>query len=151
MVGAACPLTPPGPTYCWRRLTIVEIGDNTSAQFGDSDRIRRVSSLATARDAIRKSDAMIYAVGIGTRAGAPVNTGLLADLTKEAGGYVEPLRRPSEILAAIVRICDDLQSQYMLAFEPTHVDGQYHPIRVRATDARLKVRARAGYVAPSGR
>jgi VWFA-related protein len=125
-----------------------EIGDPT-AQFGESDRTRRKLSIAAARDAIRKSDAMLYAIGIGTRAGLPVNTALLEDLTKEAGGYAEPLRNPSEILAAVARICDDLRSQYILAFEPAHADGKYHLIRVRTRGRDLKVRARAGYVAPS--
>ena len=96
---------------------------------------------------MRRSDAVLYAIGIGTGSGVPVNINLLDGLTKESGGYTEPLRSPSEIAAAIARICDDLQSQYLLTFEPTHADGKYHPIRVRTKDTRLNVRTRAGYVA----
>ncbi len=78
-----------------------------------------------------------------------VDTALLEGLTTESGGYVEPLRDPSAIAAAVARICDELQSQYLLAFEPASADGRYHPIRVRTKDTRLRVRARAGYIAPS--
>jgi len=82
----------------------------------------RISTYAI-RGRLRRTSC--YAIGIGTRAGAPVNTRLLEDLTKEGGGYVESLRNPSDILAAVARICDDLQSQYILAFEPAHADGKY--------------------------
>ena len=36
-----------------------------------------------------------------------------------------------------------------LAFEPGRADGEFHAIRVRTKDARLRVRARAGYIASS--
>ncbi len=84
---------------------------------------------------------------MGTRKGAAVDQVLLESLTTESGGYVEPLRDPAEISAAVTRICDDLQSQYLLAFESGPADGKYHGIRVRTKDRRLRVRARAGYVA----
>ena len=99
---------------------------------------------------MRGSDAVLYAIGVGTRSGVSVDVNMLDGLTKESGGYTEPLRSPSEISAAVARICDDLESQYLLTFEPAHADGKYHRIRVRTKDTRLRVRTRAGYVAPSG-
>ena len=110
----------------------------------------RLQIINGARDVVRRSDAMLYAIGMGTRRGVPVDSGLLDDLTKASGGYAELLRNPSEIAAAVARICDDLQSQYLLAFEPGPADGSYHAIRVRTKDTRLRVRARAGYMAPGG-
>ena len=92
-----------------------------------------------ARNALRRSDAKLYAIGIGTRSGVPVDINLLDGLTKGSGGYTEPLRRPSEIAAAVAGICDDLQSQYLLTFEPAHADGKYHPISLRTKNTRLKV------------
>ena len=89
----------------------------------------------------------LYAIGIGRRKGEPVDTVLLEGLTTESGGYVEALRDPTEIPAAVARILDDLQSQYLLAIGPGQADGKYHSIQVRTTDRRLRVRARAGYVA----
>ena len=119
------------------------------ARLGQSQQTQRQKIIDSTKVDVRKSGALLYAIGIGTRRGAPVNTVLLESLTTESGGYVEPLRDPAEISAAVVRICDDLQSQYLLAFEPGPTDGSYHAIRVRTKDRQLRVRARAGYVAPS--
>ena len=78
-------------------------------------------------------------------------------LTTESGGYVEALRDPIEIPAAVARICDDLQSQYLLAIARGQADGKYHSIQVRTKDRRLRVRARGlrgaarvNQVAPGG-
>ena len=120
------------------------------AGTNDFRRARRELVIEGSRNAVRRSDAVLYAVGIGTRRGVPVDTNLLDDLTKESGGYAEPVRSPSEIASAVARICDDLQSQYLLTFEPAHADGKYHPIRVSTKDTRLKVRTRAGYVSAPG-
>ena len=89
----------------------------------------------------------MYAIGMGTRTGAPVDVATLERLTTDTGGYVEPLRDPSEISAAVARICDELQSQYVLGFEPAAADGLFHAISVTLKDNRLTARARAGYVA----
>lgn len=123
-----------------------DIGD-LNAHFGDSQRTRRRIIVEGSRNVVRRSDAVMYAIGIGTRGGVPVDTTLLDGLTKESGGSTEPLRDPSEIAAAVARICDDLQSQYLLTFDPAHADGKYHPIRVTTKDTRMRVRTRAGYVA----
>jgi len=123
------------------------IGDQT-ASGGQWGQAIRTQVIGAAKAAVRKSEAMAYAIGMGTRRGVPVDVALLDNLTKESGGYAEPLRDPAEISAAVARICDDLQSQYLLAFETGNADGQFHAIRVRTRDSRLKVRARAGYVAP---
>jgi von Willebrand factor type A domain len=76
---------------------------------------------------------------------------ILETLTVNSGGYVEAISDPAEITAAVVRIFDELQTQYMLAFEPAHADGQYHEISVTTKNRDLRVRARAGYAAPGGR
>ena len=128
-----------------------EIGSRIENTMGESRRrLLREVAIQGARDAVRKSDAVLYAIGIGTRSGVPVDINLLEGLTRESGGYTEPLRSPSQIAGAVERICDELQSQYVLTFEPGHNDGKYHQIRVRTKDTRLKVRARAGYTAAVG-
>jgi Ca-activated chloride channel family protein len=124
--------------------------DDVGDIISESRRTRRRLAVEGSRNAVRRSDAVLYAIGIGTRGGVPVDTAVLDGLTKESGGYTEPLRNPSEIAAAVARICDDLQSQYLLTFDPAHADGKYHPIRVTTKDSRVKVRTRAGYVAAPG-
>jgi Ca-activated chloride channel family protein len=109
--------------------------------------LQREAAIVAAKTAIRGSGGALYAVGIGTRKGAPVDSATLERLTLDTGGYVEPLREPSEISAAVARICDDLQSQYVLTFEPAHADGKFHSISIKLKDTRHRVRARAGYQA----
>lgn len=108
----------------------------------------RDSAVSATKHVVTQSGAALYAVGMGTRKGAYVDVINLESLTGDSGGYVEPISDPSEISAAIARICDELQSQYLLAFEPAHADGRYHQISVATKNRDLRVRARAGYVAP---
>ena len=54
-------------------------------------------AIDAARDAVRRSDAVLYAIGIGTRRGVPVDTTVLDSLAKESGGYTELLRRPFNV------------------------------------------------------
>ena len=109
--------------------------------------MRRSAAAVQSKTAVSESGALMYAIGMGTRTGAPVDVAILERLTTDTGGYVEPLRDPSEISAAVARICDELQSQYVLGFEPAPADGIFHAISVKLKDNRLKARARAGYVA----
>ena len=102
---------------------------------------------AESRNALNESGALLYAIGMGTRKGAKVDQATLEELTKNSGGYVEPLLDAADISTAVARICDDLQAQYLLAFEPARADGQFHKISVRVKGSRANVRARAGYVA----
>jgi VWFA-related protein len=62
-----------------------EIGDLT-AHFGDSQRTQQRAVIEGSRIAVRRSDAVLYAIGIGTRRGVPVDTNMLDGLTKESGG-----------------------------------------------------------------
>ena len=136
----AAPGLPPSEAY------EIDSFEQRVAGTNDFRRARRELVIEGSRNAVRRSDAALYAIGIGTRRGVPVDTNLLDRLTKETGGYTEPVRSPSEIASAVARICDDLQSQYLLTFEPAHADGKYRPIRVSTKDTRLKVRTRAGYL-----
>ncbi len=74
-----------------------DIGDIIS----ESRRTRRRLAIEGSRNAVRRSDAVLYAIGIGTRRGVPVDADLLGGLTKESGGYAEPLR--STPMASTIR------------------------------------------------
>ncbi len=137
----------PGVTPAYHTSDIGPPGHDSLTIMGESPETLRQRRISTTKSAVRRSDVTLYAIGMGTRKGAPVDKVLLESLTTESGGYVETLRDPAEISAAVTRICDDLQSQYLLAFESGPADGKYHGIRVRTKDRRLRVRARAGYVA----
>jgi hypothetical protein len=99
-----------------------------------------------ATDAITKSEAALYAIGLGPDPQL-MNLSLLETLTVDSGGYVELPSGLADLSAAIARVCDELQSQYLLGFEPVRADGQVHPIKVTVKKSGVNVRARAGYVA----
>jgi VWFA-related protein len=128
--------------------SIAPPGHEPLAIMGESRETLRQRRISTAKNAVRRSGATLYVIGIGSHKGVRVDTMLLDALTTESGGYVEPLRDPSEIPAAVARICDDLQSQYLLTFAPGRPDGKYHSIKVTTKDRRWRVRTRAGYAAP---
>ena len=81
-------------------------------------------AIGAAQRAVTNSGAAVYAIGMGTGKGAYVDLENLETLTANSGGYVEAISDPSEISAAVARMFDELQSQYMLAFEPAHADGK---------------------------
>jgi Ca-activated chloride channel homolog len=107
----------------------------------------RDTAVGAAKRVVQNSGAALYAIGMGTGKGAYVDVINLESLTADSGGYVEAINEPSEITSAVARIFDELQSQYMLAFEPARADGKYHDISVTTTNRDLRVRARAGYEA----
>jgi VWFA-related protein len=110
-------------------------------------RALRDAAVAGAQGGIYKSGVALYAIGMGTGKGAYVDLTNLQTLTGESGGYVEAIDEPSEISAAVARVFDELQSQYILAFESAHADGKHHDISVTVKNPDLRVRARTGYTA----
>jgi Ca-activated chloride channel homolog len=111
----------------------------------------RDAAVGGAQRVVNASGAAVYAIGMGTGKGAYVDLINLETLTADSGGYVEDISEPSEITAAVSRIFDELQTQYMLAFEPVQSDGKYHEIQVTMKNRDLRVRARAGYQAAEAR
>ena len=107
----------------------------------------RDAEIGATQRAVTNSGAAVYAIGMGTGKGAYVDLENLELLTANSGGYVEDINDPAEISAAVARICDELQSQYLLGFEPARADGNFHAISVKVKDNRLSSRARAGYIA----
>ena len=111
----------------------------------------RGRAVGAAQSAVKKSGAALYTIGMGTGKGAFVDIENLQTLTGDSGGYVEAINDPADISAAVGRMFDELQSQYLIAFEPAHADGKYHDIEVTTTNRELRVRARAGYQAAESR
>jgi len=115
------------------------------AEINSRQQALRDAAVGGAQSVIKKSGASLYAIGMGTGKGAYVDVENLEILTADSGGYVEAISEPSKISAAVARMFDELQSQYMLAFEPSRADGKYHEITVTTRNRDLRVRARAGY------
>jgi VWFA-related protein len=104
------------------------------------------------RPALVRSDAFVYAIAIDTPEPQPiaqrVSVDTLNEITGQSGGRTEIVRATADIEQATRSIAEELNHQYLLGYSSPHPgDGQYHSIRVRATNPSYRVRARAGYVA----
>jgi len=76
--------------------------------------------------------------------------GPLSDLAAWTGGHVFVASTPAARSAAARQIVDELQHQYLIAFESSGASG-WHPLVVRARNKDLTVRARSGYIAGQSR
>jgi VWFA-related protein len=101
----------------------------------------------------RRSDAIIYTIGIYDRDDPDRNPGSLKQLAKATGGAAFLPESVKNIVQICERIARDIRNQYTITYIPTNInyDGKYRVIQLkaRAPDrGRLMVRARAGYYAP---
>lgn len=128
-------------------VVVISDGSDTASDIG----------LGEVRQALRRSDAFVYAVAIDAPEARPindrVNTRALREITGESGGYTEVIRDSPDLAAATERIAEELNHQYTLGYSPDHpLDGRYHRIRVQVTSpGAFQVRARRGYVATRDR
>jgi Ca-activated chloride channel homolog len=101
-------------------------------------------------DRIRRSEALIYAIGIDlpNRYGHdPLDHAALRQLTDPTGGFTEIVHADADAVTAAERIAAELRHQYLLGFVPAHPDdGRFHRVRVTVT-CPCQVRARAGFIA----
>jgi VWFA-related protein len=113
------------------------------------------ASDATVRDvkmALLQSDAFVYAIAIDPPAqraiNRAVNPSALSEITDGSGGHTELVHASADLQSATAIIADELNKQYLLGYSSSRApDGKYHSIRVRARDAKFRIRARNGYIA----
>lgn len=101
----------------------------------------------------KKSEAIIYTIGIFDPADPDRNPGSLKQFAKATGGEAFLPQSVKDTTAICERIARDIRSQYTLTYEPTSLkyDGNYRTIQVKAktpNGGQLYVRTRAGYYAP---
>ncbi len=110
-------------------------------------------SLGDARDALRRTDAFVYAVAIDAEGelraqSRRVNASALREITGPSGGYTEVVRSAADVGPATERIARELNSQYTLGYTtPRAPDGSWRAIRVHMKDSAQIARARRGYYA----
>ena len=67
-------------------------------------------------------------------------------LTGGTGGTVFPFTKAKALEGAIMKLGDELHSQYVVSFAPDPADEGYHVLEFRVTrKGNFQVRARAGY------
>jgi VWFA-related protein len=71
-------------------------------------------------------------------------TAVLAQMAEETGG--DFFHHNNDLNAGFARLVEEPVS-YTLAFAPTNLDGKFHKLQVRLTDAKGTVQARRGYFA----
>jgi VWFA-related protein len=125
------------------RAALVVISDGRDTA---SDR-----TLQEAREAIRRTDAFVYAIAIDeadSRESTRVNPDALRDITGPSGGYTEVVREAADLGPATERIANELNHQYTLGYSASRPpDGTWRNIRVRVRTHDYRTRARRGYFA----
>jgi VWFA-related protein len=127
-----------------RAIILLTDGEDTSSQVKMHDAIQQA----------QKTDAFIYAVGIGDSYSFGVDQGSLKKIASETGGRAYFPRNERELREAFVQIQTDLREQYLVAYSPSNKsrDGSYRHIEIQVVDPdtqkeKLKLNYRPGYFA----
>ena len=127
-----------------RALSLLTDGVDTSSRMKMHDAIDRA----------QKSDALIYAIGIGDRYSFNVNEGDLRKIAEKTGGRAYFPRHERDLRDAFTQIQRDLREQYLVAYAPTNKarDGSYRKIEIQVVNPalkqqNLKLNYRSGYFA----
>jgi len=114
-----------------------------------------VRSVKEVQEAIRRSEVLVYALGVDGTDGdgdEGVDSRALRKLTDDTGGRTEVVKGFKNLNAATGRLADELNQQYLIGYAapPSH-DGRWHAIKVEVVKKRgAKVRSRSGYFAVPG-
>src|SRR5947209_5976563 len=156
-----------GSTAIWDAVWVTS--DEVLSQT--SDKTRRAIILLTdgqdtsshkhmddAVDRALKSDAVIYAIGIGDEYYDGVNKGALRKISERTGGRAFFPNNESDLRAAFEEIQLELRSQYLVAYSPTNKskDGSFRHVQIEVVNPELRkqnlrLTYRQGYFAKSGK
>ena len=128
-------------------ILVSDGGDNSSRH-----------DLRQALEAIQRSEAIVYTIGLYDDQDPERNPGVLRQLARASGGEAFFPQRSTELPDILAHIAELLRSQYTITFAPVNDgrDDRYRHVRVIATPLGrrhqlvrgLVVRTRAGYYAP---
>jgi len=111
--------------------------------------------LREAMEALQRSEAIVYTIGLYDTDDPDRNPAVLKQLARPTGGEAFFPENPQDLPGILAHVASVLRSQYTIIYEPAAEahDGRFHHIRVVATEPatghRLEVRTRAGYQAPA--
>ncbi len=130
-----------------RAIILLTDGVDTSSHMKMHDAIDRA----------QKSDALIYAIGIGDRYSFNVNEGDLRKIAEKTGGRAYFPKHERDLRDAFAQIQRDLREQYLIAYSPSNKarDGSYRKIEIQVVNPTLKqqdlkLNYRSGYFAKTG-
>ena len=127
-----------------RAIILLTDGEDTSSHMKMHEAIERA----------QKTDAFIYAIGIGDRYSFNVDEGSLRKIAEQTGGRAYFPKHERDLRDAFAQIQRDLREQYLVAYSPTNKarDGSYRRIEIQLVNPalkqeNLKLNYRPGYFA----
>jgi Ca-activated chloride channel family protein len=113
-----------------RAIILLTDGDDTSSRMKMHDAIERA----------QKTDALIYAIGIGDRYTYNVDEGSLRKIAEQTGGRAYFPRHEGDLRDAFTQIQRDLREQYLVAYSPSNKarDGSYRRIEIQIVNPAIK-------------
>jgi len=123
-----------------QRAAIVVISDGA-----DSASDRTPTQL---KKELADTDVFLYWIAVDrtdARAATRINPYTIAEIAAQGNGYSEVIKGTEELDAALTRVSDELNHQYMMSYEPaTPGSGRLHTVRVSVPNRNYVVRARRG-------
>jgi VWFA-related protein len=91
-------------------------------------------------DRALKSDAVIYAIGIGDEYYDGINKGALRKISERTGGRAFFPDNESDLRAAFAQIQEELRSQYLIAYSPTNKnkDASFRKVQIDISNPELR-------------
>ena len=131
----------PAPEKTRRAIILLSDGVNTSGR----------KKLDDAVQAALRSEAIIYAVGVGDNFYGGVDRSSMNKIAEKTGGRAYFPRDERELREAFKQIEEEMRSQYLIAYEPSNQtsDGTFRKIEIQLTNQKDKVKVthRQGYFA----
>ena len=128
----------------WDKRSLIVVSDG-----GDN---ASVHAYADVEALARRSDAVIYAIGL-RGASHERSPRILKQLAEDSGGVAYFPATPQDVSRVFNEIVRELREQYTIGFSPDAPGGGFHRVLVTAVTPEghpLRVRTRAGYLAPDG-
>jgi VWFA-related protein len=96
---------------------------------------------------LAKTDATVYAIGIGTN----VDKARLQTLADKSGGAAYFPADASTLATSYHKIVDEMRRRYVIGYESTNGerDGRWRKLDIRTRTGAVTIRSRGGYYAPS--
>lgn len=128
-----------------KALLVISDGGDTASQSSFKDLLNQV----------RRSETLVYTLGVYDRRNPDRSPGDLKKLAKASGGKALFPETPEEITAACKQIAEEIRRQYTLVYSPDAPAGPdgYHRLEVRLTSGRFgraRARVREGYFEQEG-
>jgi Ca-activated chloride channel homolog len=134
----------PAPEKTRRAIILLSDGVNTFGKKQIDDAIA----------AAQRSEAVIYAIGIGDNFYSGIDAGALRRITERTGGRAYFPRDDGDLRRAFNQIQVEMRSQFLISYEPTNQrkDGSYRKIEIKVKNPELQrqrvtVTHRDGYFA----